>query len=204
MSILEIIAVAVIGYLLGSISFAQIIARRHGVDILKAGSGNPGATNVKRVLGKRAGNLCFALDFLKGCVASGIPLLPFLGAREPELLGLIALAAAILGHSFSVFLKFKGGKGVAVTMGGLAMLMFSVVLIGAALWCLVFFTTRYVSLASIVFGVSLPISAGFLGFGASQVTFALILAILIVLRHRSNIQRLLRGEENRFNKRQKP
>lgn len=201
MSVLEIILVALVGYLLGSISFASLIGRAHGVNILEAGSGNPGATNVKRVIGRWSGNLCFALDCVKGALSAWWPLLPELGAHEPELLGLIGLGAALVGHSFSAFLRFRGGKGVAVTIGGLLVLMPWVVFLGVLLWNVVFFATRYVSAASLAFGLSLPLAAWVLREPESYVAFAGVLAVLIVVRHRANIVRLLRGEENRFGKR---
>lgn len=185
------------GYLLGSLSFATLIARRHGVDIFKEGSRNPGATNVKRVLGKAAGNTVFVLDFLKGTAAALIPLL----AASPEyreILGILALLAAILGHSFSIFMRFRGGKGVAVTMGGMMALSPVVVLIGIAVWLIAFFSLRYVSLASILFGLSLPISSYFLGESNWVFGFCLLIAALIVVRHKSNIVRLKKGTENRF------
>lgn len=185
------------GYLLGSLSFATMIARRHGVDIFKEGSRNPGATNVKRVLGKAAGNTVFVLDFLKGTAAALIPLL----AASPEyreILGILALLAAILGHSFSIFMRFRGGKGVAVTMGGMIALSPVVVLIGIAVWLIAFFSLRYVSLASILFGLSLPISSYFLGASKWVFGFCLLIAVLIVVRHKSNIVRLKKGTENRF------
>ena len=185
------------GYLLGSLSFATMIARRHGVDIFKEGSRNPGATNVKRVLGKAAGNTVFVLDFLKGTAAALIPLL----AASPdyrEVLGILALLAAILGHSFSIFMRFRGGKGVAVTMGGMIALSPVVVLIGIAVWLIAFFSLRYVSLASILFGLSLPISSYFLGASNWVFGFCLLIAVLIVVRHKSNIVRLKKGKENRF------
>ncbi len=207
MSVLEIFAVVIIGYLVGSVSFACIIARRYGVDIMKAGSGNPGSTNVKRVIGETAGNLCFLLDFLKGVFVAGLPLLPFMNDKEPELLGLLGLAAAIVGHSYSVFLNFKGGKGVAVAMGGLSVLMFWVLLIGVLVWNIVFFRTRYVSLASIAFGLSLPITASvtaiFSNGSRFEFLFALVLAIVIIIRHRTNVTRLMQGRENRFVKKAK-
>lgn len=203
----EILAVTIVGYLLGSVPFAVIIARRHGVNILKEGSGNPGATNVTRVLGKRAGNLCFALDFLKGVVAAGWPLLLAAlwpdEARNPTGLAVLGLIAAIVGHSYSVFIGFRGGKGVAVTMGGLLSLAPLILILGLLVWIAVFYSSRYVSLASLCFGVSLPVLA--IGFEAQPVLiiFLVGIAILIVYRHRANIQRLFAGTEHRFSKKPK-
>lgn len=186
------------GYLAGSVSFAVLIAKSRGVDIFTAGSGNPGATNVLRTLGKPYGYACFVLDGLKGVAAVLIGFSLARGAGgDPMLAGIAGLFGAILGHSFSVFLRFRGGKGVATTVGGLFTLLPLVMLIGVVLWLIVFYSSRYVSLASIVLGLSLPVSAMILrGFGVAF-AFCLALAILIVVRHRSNIQRLLAGTENR-------
>lgn len=186
------------GYIAGSISFAVLIAKSKGVDIFTAGSGNPGATNVLRTLGKPYGYACFLLDGLKGVAAVliGYSLARGAGA-DPMAVGIVGLFGAILGHSFSVFLRFRGGKGVATTVGGLFTLLPWVMLIGVVLWLVVFYSSRYVSLASIVLGVSLPLSAALLrGFGL-PFYFCLALAVLIGVRHRSNIQRLLAGTENR-------
>lgn len=204
---------ALLGYLLGSVNFAVLVAKKHGVDILKEGSGNPGATNVKRVLGKGPGNLVFALDALKGFVGAGLPhLLLKFGAEvpAPEALRILFLACVagfvgtLLGHCFSCFLKFKGGKGVASTIGGLLVLLPVPILIGAAVWGLVFTLSRYVSLASIALGVSLPLSCWLLPlftkltFGQPEFWFAAAIAAFNVWTHRSNIGRLLAGTENRF------
>ena len=187
------------GYLLGSLSFAAMLARRHGIDIFKEGSRNPGATNVKRLLGKTAGNVVFILDFLKGTIAVMLPHL-LASPEYREIPAILALLAAILGHSFSIFMRFRGGKGVAVTMGGLMVLSPVVVLIGIAVWLVTFYSLRYVSLASILFGLSLPISSYFLGESQWVIGFCIGIAALIILRHKSNIVRLKNGTENRFSK----
>jgi glycerol-3-phosphate acyltransferase PlsY len=188
----------VAGYIIGSISFAVLISKARGVDIFSVGSGNPGATNVMRVLGKPLGYTCFFLDAFKGVAAVlvGMGLSLQVGAG-PQLLGIIALLGAILGHSFSVFLKFKGGKGVATTVGGLFTLLPWVMLTGALCWVVTFLIWRYVSLASLVLGISLPVAAYFIYGDPRAVLFCLFLAILIVVRHRSNIKRLIAGTENR-------
>jgi glycerol-3-phosphate acyltransferase PlsY len=196
MSVVSILLVILVGYFLGAISFAVIVARSQGVDIFKEGSGNPGATNVKRVLGRKWGNITFILDALKGFVAAGWPLLAYGGDNRLAVIGLIA---AILGHSFSVFLKFRGGKGVATTIGGLLALMWGVLLIGLVVWLIVFYTSKVVAMASILFAVSLPISAYFIhGPEDPRFYLGLILAVLIVVRHRSNIARMFSGKENKF------
>ena len=199
MSILAISLVSTIGYLLGSISFAVIISKRQGVDIFKQGSGNPGATNVKRVLGSKWGNLVFVLDALKGLVAAGWPLVVF--PENGLRLAVIALIAAIIGHSFSVFLKFRGGKGVATTMGGLLAIMPITLLIGLLVWVVAFYSTKFVALASILFAFSLPISAvNLYGSSDPRFTLSMMLCVLIFFRHRSNLRRMLKGKENSFKK----
>ena len=196
MAVVSILIVAIIGYLLGAISFAVIIARSKGVDIFKEGSGNPGATNVKRILGKKWGNAVFVLDALKGFTAAGLPLFV---VYHDDRLAVIGLIAAILGHSFSLFLKFRGGKGVATTIGGLLALMCPALLIGLVVWLIIFYTKKVVALASIFFAVSLPLSAYFI-YGTEDPRFYLgvVLAIFIVGRHRSNIIRMFSGKENKF------
>ncbi|MDQ8193001.1 glycerol-3-phosphate 1-O-acyltransferase PlsY [Coraliomargarita sp. SDUM461004] len=196
MSVVSILLVILVGYFLGAISFAVIVARSQGIDIFKAGSGNPGATNVKRTLGAKWGNTVFALDALKGFLAAGWPLLAYGGDNRLAVIGLIA---AILGHSFSIFLKFRGGKGVATTIGGLLALMWAVLLIGLVIWLIVFYTSKMVALASMLFAVSLPIAAYFIhGSEDPRFYLGIVLAVLIVVRHRSNIVRMLSGKENKF------
>jgi len=189
-----------IGYALGSVSFSVLVARSKGVDLFAQGSGNPGATNVKRTMGAFWGNTVFVLDFLKGYGAVVLSLF-FLSSEgiSSNLLAVVGLAGAIMGHSFSVFLKFKGGKGVATTMGGLLAIMPIVFMIGVAVWLIVFFLSRTVALASILFSLSLPISAFFI-YPISDIRFILcvVLSILIIIRHHSNIRRMLSGNENSF------
>ncbi len=201
---------AVLGYLIGSVNFAVLVAKKHGVDILKEGSGNPGATNVKRVLGKGPGNLVFGLDVLKGAVGTGLCLILVKFIDVPNAdeivfrLSVAGFVGTLLGHCFSCFLKFKGGKGVASTIGGLLVLLPIPILIGAILWGLVFLLSRYVSLASIILGVSLPVSCWVLPlftkltFSPAEFWFAAAIAAFNVWTHRANIGRLLNGTENRF------
>lgn len=199
MFIFQIALVSIAGYLIGSISFAVIIARRQGVDILSAGSGNPGATNVKRVLGAKWGNTVFALDALKGLLAAGWPML-FLAGGSPQL-AILGLLGALAGHSYSLFLKFRGGKGVATTMGGLLAIMPGALLVGLLVWLAIFYASRVVALASILFALSLPISAAWLYQpGDPRFFLGCALCMLIIVRHRSNISRLLQGKENSFKK----
>lgn len=212
-------AAALVGYFLGAIPFAVIVAKRCGVDILHAGSGNPGATNVKRTCGKTAGNLVFVLDVLKGFIAAFWPWL-IMGSLEPTapeaaatwthataIAQLCGFGGALLGHCFSIFLKFKGGKGVSTTIGALLGAMPLAVLIGLVVWVAVYRPTRVVAIASMFFGLSLPLTTMIfakllpgLGYTTVHVGFCLALAVFIIVMHRANILRLLRGEENSFKK----
>lgn len=212
--IILLVICVILGYLIGSISNAVLVARSHGVDIFSVGSGNPGATNVKRSIGSKPGNLVFFLDLIKGFVVSFWPFIPAIfnlipTHLDPVILSLTCLAGALLGHSFSIFIKFRGGKGVATAMGGLLAIMAPVVLIAVIVWVIVFYTSRYVSLASIAFALALPIvtAALFLkevtlirSYGLTELYIAMGICVLIVVRHYSNIMRLLKGTENKFKK----
>ena len=199
-----------VGYLLGSIPFGVLVAKRMGVDIYSVGSGNPGATNVLRSIGKPAGYTVFLLDFLKGVLATvwfKFGLVAFSG--DPNL-ALWGLPAAVLGHTYPLFAKFKGGKGVATAMGGLLGVMPGCLLIGLVSWGVIFVTTRYVAVASIGFGLSLPLcsiigywNADDKGGHFSKVILSLIIMVWIIWRHRSNLQRLKDGTENRFERKTK-
>ena len=206
----EAIAVTIIGYLLGSIPFGVLVAKKYGVDIYQVGSGNPGATNVLRQIGKTAGYSVFILDFLKGLVATVWFLLPIFSFSGDITLGLWGLPAAVLGHTLPLFAKFRGGKGVATAMGGLLGVMPVCLLIGLVCWIVIFFSTRYVAVASIGFGASLPVYSFvdyWTGDPDSRQVGTVFLAFLvmgwIVWRHRENLVRLKAGTENRFEKKLK-
>ena len=203
---------AAAGYLLGALPFGYLVARAHGVDIFKAGSGNPGATNVKRVLGSKAGNLVYILDALKGAVAAGWPLLAaaFCGATAGDpgwslwgmgagvAAGVVVLFAAVLGHSFSVFTRFKGGKGVATASGGLAVLMPVPIIVGLSVWFVTFLVSRYVSLASILAAATVPGVAWLCTMPATLKIMVTLLGALVIVRHQSNLRRLFQGTEHRW------
>jgi len=198
----ETVGVALVGYVLGSIPFGVIVAKKYGVDIFAVGSGNPGATNVLRSIGKPAGYLVFFLDFLKGLIATTWFMFPGVSFSGDVTLGLWGLPGAVLGHTYPIFTGFRGGKGVATTMGGLLGVMPESLVLGLVTWAIIFFSTRYVALASIGFGVSLPViawSAENSGVGG-KVVLAFVIMSWIVWRHRSNIIRLQAGTENRFQK----
>ena len=218
---LPILIAAIVGYFLGALPFGYLVARAHGVDIFKAGSGNPGATNVKRVLGAKAGNTVYVLDALKGALAAGWPLylwwkrnllfmmvvvdgevrVPFPSLAEAQLLGIVGVIAAVLGHSFSIFTRFKGGKGVATASGGLFVLMPIPILIGVAVWFITFFASRYVSLASILASIAVPAMAWAFGLPLILKIVVTLLGALVIMRHHSNIRRLFAGTEHRWERR---
>lgn len=204
------VVVFLCAYLLGSIPFGYLVGRFNGIDIRKYGSHNIGATNVTRVLGKGCGRLCFAGDFLKGMLA--VFLVGIMIGRTMPLGvgdgwgGLIAAGACIVGHMYPFWLDFKGGKGVATSIGALAALAFWPLLIAVAAWYLLFKITRIVSVASLGMALVAPLSALVLKFTWSPnirwQTIALMAGIgtMIFWRHRENIVRLIQGKENAFRK----
>ena len=202
------LAVLLVGsYLLGSIPFGYLAGRLVGIDIRQAGSGNVGATNVVRILGKKYGYPVFALDVLKGFGAVEIAILMALGRspawNSPETCGILAAISSVLGHLYPPWLKFRGGKGVATSAGALLALTPVATLIGIAIWIIVFWLTRYVSLASITAAVVLPIVILVASWqdqnkGKPLVYFSGCVAALVIWRHRSNLSRLMRGTEPRF------
>jgi glycerol-3-phosphate acyltransferase PlsY len=201
-------AVLLVGsYLLGSIPFGYLAGRLVGIDIRQAGSGNVGATNVVRVLGKGYGYPVFALDVLKGFAAVKIAMLMAPGGppewNSPEMFGILAAVSSVLGHLYPPWLKFRGGKGVATSAGALLALTPVATLIGVAIWIIVFWLTRYVSLASITAAIVLPIvilvvSSRDQNNGKLLVYASACVAVVVIWRHRSNVSRLMRGTEPRF------
>jgi glycerol-3-phosphate acyltransferase PlsY len=202
------LAVAVIGsYLLGSIPFGYLAGKIRGIDIRKSGSGNIGATNVVRALGKRYGYPVFVLDFLKGFGAVKISISIATNARpawgSPEMFGILAAVAAVIGHSFPLWLKFRGGKGVATSAGALFGLMPLAAVIAVLIWISIFWFTRYVSLASLVTVAALPLVILIMTrlnqiHGNALFYLSLCIAAFVIWRHRSNFSRLMRGSEPRF------
>ena len=194
-------------YLLGSIPFGYLAGLLAGIDIRKVGSGNVGATNVVRVLGKKYGYPVFALDVLKGFGPVKISMLMAPGLPQqwnsPEIFGIVAAISSVLGHLYPPWLKFKGGKGVATSAGALLALTPIATLIGVGVWIIVFWLTGYVSLASMTAAILLPIVIFVLrsqdqNKGKPLVCSAICVAAIVIWRHRSNLSRLIRGTEPRF------
>ena len=196
-----------VAYLLGSIPSGYIAGRIAGVDVRKVGSGNVGATNVTRVLGKQFGYPVFIVDFAKGLVAVAVAEVIAKDAQStPKFVDLCTTLAAIfsvIGHSYPIWLGFKGGKGVATSLGSLFGLNWVAATVGCVVWIVAFQATRYVSLSSIAAALALPVTVATMMFLKQLQTpillyFVLCLATIIVLRHRSNLSRLLKGTEPRF------
>ena len=209
------VLICVVAYLLGSVPFGLLLGFLKGVDIRDTGSGNIGATNLARAIGRKWGYLAFLLDFVKGCgpvvavraVAAAGPE-RFLLTQHGWLEVLVGLFA-VLGHVFPVYLRFRGGKGVATAFGVVATLAWISTLIAGVVWLVLYLVTRMVSVASLGAAVVLPTAVAFVKDGAttdsyvSAQTLTVSCALLIIYRHRENIGRLLRGEEHSF-RRQDP
>ncbi|MCC5024862.1 MAG: glycerol-3-phosphate 1-O-acyltransferase PlsY [Candidatus Synoicihabitans palmerolidicus] len=202
--ITPLLITAVVGYVLGALPFGYWVAKAKGVNILEVGSRNLGATNVKRVLGSGFGNFVFGLDVAKGFLATAIPLLFALGGPRGsvgyDIGGVMGVSSAVLGHSFSCFIGFRGGKGVATVAGGLFVLMPLPCVVAAGAWMMTFFGFRYVSLASIVAALVIAVFPWFLSFGPIISGMAMLLGLLVVGRHHANIGRLISGTEHRWDR----
>jgi glycerol-3-phosphate acyltransferase PlsY len=190
-----------LAYLSGSLPFGLWIARARGVDIRKVGSGNIGATNVFRCVGKPWGTLVFLLDFLKGLLPALAPawIWPDQTQESLVLWKLGAGAMAIVGHTASIFLKFKGGKGVATSAGALAGAVPLALLPAVGVWIVVFAVSRMVSLGSIAAAATVG-ACGWIFYPHPLLLPVLLtaLALLVIWKHRANIGRILRGEEHGF------
>jgi glycerol-3-phosphate acyltransferase PlsY len=220
----------VIAFLAGSIPFGLIISKAKGINIREHGSGNIGATNVLRVVGKPYGIACLLLDLLKGLVPAlvGVSLFTYAGDSNPmavpalaayavelsrtkaQVLQIFTALAAILGHNYSPWVGFKGGKGIATSGGALIALMPAAVLILLGVWIILYYTTKYVSIASMGAAISLPVLM-ILGswyhdkladgtWNKPLFVFCIVIALLAVWRHRSNIKALIDGTEYQFSK----
>lgn len=206
-----LITLILLSYLLGSIPTGFLVAKAKGVDIRSVGSGNIGATNVFRILGKGPGIFVLLADAVKGAVAVAVVATLFekfwqnnfpwdpsaLHASHKHLRELAGICA-ILGHNYTCWLRFKGGKGIATTAGVFAALAPAAFGIALATWLAVFAASRYVSLASIVAAVALPLAVWFTGNGALLIGVSTALGALAIYKHKANIQRLLAGTENRI------
>lgn len=193
---MKILIIILVSYLIGCFSSAYFLGKvSKNIDIRSYGSGNVGATNALRVLGKKMGILTFVLDILKGIIAVflGQIILGFNG-------GLLASIFVVLGHNFPVFLGFKGGKGVATSLGVLLVLNWPTGLICLLIGVIFIVITRYVSLGSVMASITAPIVIVLTSDSIDKLLYltTLLLALLSIFRHKANIVRLLKGEENKL------
>lgn len=196
--------IVVLGYLLGSIPSAVWIGKRfYGIDIREHGSHNAGATNMLRVLGRRAALPVFAIDFFKGFAAVKLSLIAMHvngyadGSAELFFLQLALVVAAVMGHIFPIFAGFKGGKGVATIAGTLVGMATIPTLIAVCVFFLVLAVSHYVSLSSMIGGVSFPIIVAIYDGDMKLVIFGVVVALLLIFTHRNNIKRLIAGTESK-------
>ena len=199
------IIVSIIAYLLGSISFSVIFSKKFaGFDVREKGSGNAGSTNVLRTVGKKAAALTLLCDLLKGVLAILVAFVAGKIVKDIDKSLLIQLAGifVVLGHTFPVFFKFKGGKGVATSLGVLLMLNWQIGLICLVFALVLMALTRFVSLGSIGAAILFPVLTVFITTNylveGSYIIFGIILAVLVVFNHRANVKRLLEGKENKL------
>ena len=184
----------VLGYIAGSVPFAFLLARRAGIDVRLAGSGNVGAANVLRTTGVLRGALVMLLDMAKGAAAIAVAQLSSAGSITVAAAG----GAAIVGHVYPVWLNFRGGKGVAVAAGVFALLAPAATAVACVIFIAAVMATRYVSVGSVAASVALPPAAWLTGASVSVVTTAAAAATLIVFRHRANLGRVRAGTERRL------
>ncbi|MDF2565153.1 MAG: Glycerol-3-phosphate acyltransferase [Massilibacillus sp.] len=182
-------------YLIGSIPNGLIIGKLFWqIDLREHGSKNIGATNAYRTLGAKPAALIFIMDLLKGII--GVWLGSYMiGAPLAMILGGIA---AIIGHNWSIFLKFTGGKGVATGLGVIAMLMPQVTIVVFVTWVVIVYLTKYVSLASIVAAMMVPVCSYFFNEPLEYLCFSILAAVFVIYRHKSNVQRLINGNESKI------
>jgi acyl phosphate:glycerol-3-phosphate acyltransferase len=199
------ILTVLVAYLLGSVPTGFLVAKGRGIDIRAVGSGNIGATNVFRILGKPAGIFVLLADAAKGWVAVFLVaklmfwwFYPTAGLTACEWFAICAGVGAILGHNYTCWLYFKGGKGIATSAGVLVALVPGPLLIILGVWIIVFALTRYVSLASISAAFTLPFAAWALGDSRTIVLVTAALTVLAIYKHKANIKRLINGTENRI------
>ncbi|MBR1424507.1 glycerol-3-phosphate 1-O-acyltransferase PlsY [bacterium] len=194
----QIIFVIIVSYLIGSIPTGYIVVKLFtGQDIRTIGSGSTGATNVKRVMGKKWFFTVMILDALKGALPVILSILFGSVLNNIGLLPVLAAIFVILGHSKSIFLKFTGGKSVASGVGTLLALDWQAGLIIVLTWAIITWISRYVSLGSIVAMALAPLIMWFLNAPAAYIVYALIAAIYVIYLHRENIKRLIEGNENK-------
>lgn len=184
----------VTAYLLGSIPTGLLLGKAYGIDVRNEGSGNIGATNLYRTVGRKVGIITLIGDCLKGVIPVAVVKCSSMPGEYAAWVGL----AAFCGHVFSIFLKFKGGKGVATALGVFLALAPLAVGIAVAVFAVLMAVWRYVSLGSIVAAVTMPVAVALLNGSRDLIVVTVLIALIVVIKHHTNIKRLLDGTENRF------
>ena len=205
------ILIAIIAYLIGSINFSVILSKKMaGFDVRQKGSGNAGTTNMLRSVGKKAAAITLICDILKGVVSIGIAILVgyLFNAQNKSMLVQIAAIAVVIGHTFPIFFGFKGGKGVATSLGVLIMTNWQIGLICLAIAIIIMAITKMVSLGSCMAAIAFPLltyfaanifeNAYIVKEGSSYFVYSIILAVIVLFNHRSNIKRIITGKENKL------
>ena len=205
------ILIAIIAYLIGSINFSVILSKKMaGFDVRQKGSGNAGTTNMLRSVGKKAAAITLICDILKGVVSIGIAILVgyLFNAQNKSILVQIAAIAVVIGHTFPIFFGFKGGKGVATSLGVLIMTNWQIGLICLAIAIIIMAITKMVSLGSCMAAIAFPLLTYFAANifenayiakeGSSYFVYSIILAVIVLFNHRSNIKRIITGKENKL------
>lgn len=205
------ILIAIIAYLIGSINFSVILSKKMaGFDVRQKGSGNAGTTNMLRSVGKKAAAITLICDILKGVVSIGIAILVgyLFNAQNKSILVQIAAIAVVIGHTFPIFFGFKGGKGVATSLGVLIMTNWQIGLICLAIAIIIMAITKMVSLGSCMAAIAFPLLTHFAANifenayivkeGSSYFVYSIILAVIVLFNHRSNIKRIITGKENKL------
>lgn len=205
------ILIAIIAYLIGSINFSVILSKKMaGFDVRQKGSGNAGTTNMLRSVGKKAAAITLICDILKGVISIGIAILVgyLFNAQNKSILVQIAAIAVVIGHTFPIFFGFKGGKGVATSLGVLIMTNWQIGLICLAIAIIIMAITKMVSLGSCMAAIAFPLltyfaanifeNAYIVKEGSSYFVYSIILAVIVLFNHRSNIKRIITGKENKL------
>ena len=203
------ILIAIIAYLIGSINFSVILSKKMaGFDVRQKGSGNAGTTNMLRSVGKKAAAITLICDILKGVVSIGILVGYLFNAQNKSILVQIAAIAVVIGHTFPIFFGFKGGKGVATSLGVLIMTNWQIGLICLAIAIIIMAITKMVSLGSCMAAIAFPLltyfaanifeNAYIVKEGSSYFVYSIILAVIVLFNHRSNIKRIITGKENKL------
>lgn len=206
-----LITVSLVSYFIGGIPWGVILGKLQGIDIRDHGSGNVGATNISRVLGKKWGIVCFFFDAAKGFLPVFVAMMLSKSRTMPDAdyFAVCALIGVVAGHVWSPYLKFTGGKGVATAAGGLLAITPTAIVLAVVFWYIVFLVSRYVSLASIAAALFYPLCALAIDrmhttpaqtIGRPAMMAIVILAALVIVKHRANIHRLLNGTELKFQK----